>query len=267
MSPFYYKDKGLPGGDSDLNTYCMPNEIPEIKLTIEEAQTMKEIIVPKKKPVKKQAKSEDQKDFRIEQLFGSKTRVKLLSLFLEIPDRSYYVRELTRKIDAQLNAVRRELQNLIDIGIIREVEGTMFKNEVELEGVKKKKDNKKYYQSNQDFVFFDELRSIMKKASALLNRSLIQDLCNKADVDLLFLTGRFVDDEDIPSDVMIVGNVPEKILGELIGKFEEQMGSEVNYTFMPKDEFHYRLEVKDRFLSSVLETEKIILINNTELTL
>src|ERR1700735_4171752 len=55
----------------------------------------------------------------IEQLFGSKTRVKLLRLFLSNPDRSFYVREITRKIDEQINSVRRELANLLNIGIIK----------------------------------------------------------------------------------------------------------------------------------------------------
>ena len=54
----------------------------------------------------------------IEQLFGSKTRVKLLQLFYSNPNRSFYVREITRKIDEQINSVRRELSNLLNIGII-----------------------------------------------------------------------------------------------------------------------------------------------------
>lgn len=54
-----------------------------------------------------------------EQLFGSKTRVKLLSLFYNNPERPFYVREITRKIDEQINSVRRELQNLLNIGIVR----------------------------------------------------------------------------------------------------------------------------------------------------
>ena len=53
-----------------------------------------------------------------EQLFGSKTRVKLLSLFYNNPERPFYVREITRKIDEQINSVRRELQNLLNIGIV-----------------------------------------------------------------------------------------------------------------------------------------------------
>src|SRR5258708_38143413 len=58
----------------------------------------------------------------IEQLFGSKTRVKLLQLFYSNPNRSFYVREITRKIDEQINSVRRELANLLSIGIIKSEE-------------------------------------------------------------------------------------------------------------------------------------------------
>ena len=53
------------------------------------------------------------KEFRIEQLFGSKTRARLLTLFGECRP-GVCVRELTRRIDAQLNSVRRELKNLVD---------------------------------------------------------------------------------------------------------------------------------------------------------
>ncbi len=57
----------------------------------------------------------------LDQLFGSKTRVKLLTLFYNNVDRPYYVREITRKIDEQINSVRRELQNLLSIGILKSV--------------------------------------------------------------------------------------------------------------------------------------------------
>ena len=45
----------------------------------------------------------------LEKLFGSKTRTKLLSLFFGNPERSFYVREMTRVIEEQINSVRREL--------------------------------------------------------------------------------------------------------------------------------------------------------------
>ena len=54
----------------------------------------------------------------IDALFGSKTRVKLLHLFMNNPGRSFYVREITRLIDEQINSVRRELANMLQIGVI-----------------------------------------------------------------------------------------------------------------------------------------------------
>ena len=68
----------------------------------------------------------------IEKLFGSKTRAKLLNLFFSNPEKSYYVREITRVIEEQINSVRRELLNLDSIGVI--------KNETY--------DNKVYYSAN-----------------------------------------------------------------------------------------------------------------------
>ena len=54
----------------------------------------------------------------IDSLFGSKTRVKLLNLFFNNPNTNYYVREITRLIDEQVNSVRRELSNLQEVGIV-----------------------------------------------------------------------------------------------------------------------------------------------------
>jgi predicted transcriptional regulator len=55
----------------------------------------------------------------IEQLFGSKTRVKILKHFFKNPEQSYFVRELTRELGEQINSVRRELMNLATFGIIK----------------------------------------------------------------------------------------------------------------------------------------------------
>lgn len=206
-------------------------------------------------------KKEQEVEFKIEHLFGSKTRVKLLSLLLDVPDRAYYVRELTRKIDAQLNSVRRELQNLIELGIVLEVDGKILENEVDGVAGMKGDDKKKFYKANQAFVFFDELRSIMKKSAVLANRSFVEEVTHEGAIDYLCLTGRFVDNPSIPSDVLIVGSISAPKLRDAIDRFELEIGREINYTFMPKEEYYYRLEVKDRFLESLLKGENIVLVD------
>src|SRR5215211_5770637 len=80
----------------------------------------------------------------VEQLFGSKTRVKLLQLFYSNPNRSFYVREITRKIDEQINSVRRELANLLSIGIISSDTNN----------------NRLYYEVNQTFQYHAALSAM-----------------------------------------------------------------------------------------------------------
>src|SRR6058998_725449 len=80
----------------------------------------------------------------VEQLFGSKTRAKLLQLFYSNPNRSFYVREITRKIDEQINSVRRELANLLSIGIISS----------------DTTNNRLYYEVNQDYEYYKPLAAI-----------------------------------------------------------------------------------------------------------
>src|SRR3982750_911239 len=80
----------------------------------------------------------------IDQLFGSKTRVKLLQLFYSNPNRAFYVREITRKIDEQINSVRRELSNLLSIGIITS-DATQ---------------NRLYYEVDQDYQYYKPLGAI-----------------------------------------------------------------------------------------------------------
>ncbi|MFH1712438.1 MAG: hypothetical protein ABH846_04365, partial [Patescibacteria group bacterium] len=199
-------------------------------------------------------------EFHIEQLFGSKTRVRLLGLFLDNPERAFYVRELTRRIDAQLNSVRRELQNLVDLNIVLEVEGNILKAE-NRETPKRANEKKKYYKANSQFSFFDELRSIMKKSAIMMNRSFVKEVTENGKIDLLFLSGKFIDDTEVPSDILIVGKIDSKKLEKAIGGFEKEISREINYTYMPKDEYLYRREIKDRFLLSLLNSNKVILIN------
>ena len=215
--------------------------------------------MPQKSKKKEENVQEVEKDFRIEQLFGSKTRVRLLSLFLEHPERPFYVREITRKIDAQLNSVRRELQNLIELDIVLEVEGAIFKNERK-DGTKKN-DKKKYYKANDQGPFFKELRTIMKKSLVLMNKTFARSLAKHGRLDVLLLTGRFVDNHDIATDLLIVGEFDQEAIEKEIGAFEKEIAREVNYTYMPRDEFTYRKEVKDRFVMSLFESDHVALVN------
>ena len=194
------------------------------------------------------------KPFKLEQMFGSKTRARLMGLFLSQPGTTFFVRELTRRIDAQLNSVRRELKNLVQLGLISEKEGA-------LKDSKRLSDKKKYYSANQDFILFEDLRALFQKVQILLKQNLVQEIQERGHVDYFAFTGRFVDATDIPTDILIVGSIKQVDLEKMIAKFEDEIPYEINYTLMPKEEFLDRRQVADRFLLSILNGEKVVMID------
>ena len=131
------------------------------------------------------------KAFKLEHMFGSKTRARLMGLFLQHPDDAFYVRELTRKIDAQLNSVRRELKNLIEMGLISEKRAD---SPVKSKALSEKK---KYYIVNTDFILYEDLRALFQKVQILLKHNLVQEIDNKGKIFYFAFTGRFVDATDI----------------------------------------------------------------------
>lgn len=186
----------------------------------------------------------------VEQLFGSKTRVKLLQLFYSNPNRSFYVREITRKIDEQINSVRRELSNLLSIGIISS-ETT---------------NNRLYYEVNQQYEYYTPLATIfgggvMAAPAAPAADAQATTIKSLGNVRLAFYTGQFTRDDASGTDLLIVGDVNQTKLSKFIAELEEQEGKEIRFTLMQPQEFKYRQQVNDRFLTLVMSAKKQVLVD------
>ena len=207
----------------------------------------------------------------VDALFGSKTRVKLLKLFLNNPSSSYYVREITRLIDEQINSVRRELSNMLKIGIITS------------ESV----DNKLFYKVNQKYPYFIPLRVIFSEDEILLTESSQSDSSgttadhstvtfssissdpevkyyNKlfeglSGAHAIVIAGKLVRGSASPIDVLIVGQVPNAKLKSIIKSIERRQDADINYTVLAPEEFHYRMSVRDRFIGEILDTKYTII--------
>jgi predicted transcriptional regulator len=191
----------------------------------------------------------------IEQLFGSKTRVKLLQLFYTNPNRSFYVREITRKIDEQINSVRRELANLLSIGIISSEDNA----------------NRLYYEVNQDYDYYEALSAIFggKKVSpAKTTKPKMDDnsdITSIGNVELALYTGQFTRDESAGIDILIVGDVNQTKTQKFMDELETKEGKELRFTTMSRKEFEYRRQVKDRFINGVLGAKSQVLIDKHKL--
>ena len=191
----------------------------------------------------------------IEQLFGSKTRVKLLQLFLANPGRSFYVRELTRKIDEQINSVRRELSNLMGIGIIRS------------DSV----NNKLYYEVEEGYKHFKALQSIFsvevpqQDVSRASQGELLKRLQVVGAFDVVIATGKLLGQEGSDIDLILVGSSNKQKLEKLMKTVEIEEGTSIRYTIMSEKELKYRLDIKDRFIVTAMSGRHTVLIDSSGL--
>jgi len=182
----------------------------------------------------------------LDHIFGSRTRVKLLRLFLVNPDVKYYVRELTRKIDERINSVRRELENLEEIGLIGS----------------EQTGQKKYYKVNTDFTLYPELRSLLLKSQLIIERDLSRSVKQIGQISYLVLTGIFTGATDTKTDILVVGRVNRPKLKRLLNKFRKDFDHNLRYTVMTRKEFEYRNDLTDKFLFNILEKKKIVVVDN-----
>ena len=208
----------------------------------------------------------------IENLFGSKTRYKLLRLFMANPNRSFYVREITRKIDEQINSVRRELSNLLSIGVIKSDSSN----------------NRLYYEVNQKFDKYKALVNLFSKptkaSNASENDAQVASEDPKAEPDtsidsqkvapkeralgnvsLVVLGGTFTRNNQAPADLLIVGNVTPSSLKAYVDDLESTINGEIRYMTLTDDEFAYRRQINDRFIRLMLTGKLVVKVDRNSI--
>ena len=195
----------------------------------------------------------------IDALFGSKTRIKLLHLFLNNPGKSFYVREITRLIDEQINSVRRELANMLNVGIIKSDTA----------------DNKLYYEVDQRYEHYVPLRAIFgddKEAAASAVKAPKQstlDWQSKLDelggIKLAVMAGVFVPASASRVDLMLVGNPAPARVKTFIKTLEKKEGRELNYSVLSYDEFYYRMSIRDKFITELISSKHVVLRDDEQI--
>ena len=178
-------------------------------------------------------------------LITSKTKRSLLKLFLTNPDRRFYIREIAKLTGEPLNAVRRELGYLKKAGLLKS----------------RREGNLVYFEVNKEFPFYLELKKIIYSTVGLGDH-LRDRLKDSEAIEAAFIYGSVASDEETEKsdiDLFIVGELDEGEFHKVISDVENEIGREINYTLMTRDEFNHRTESEEPFLKRVLEEKKLLL--------
>lgn len=183
-------------------------------------------------------------------LITSKTRVKLLNIFLTKPNEMLHVRECVRRTGEEINAVRRELLFLEKKGIF----------------TREPRANRVYYSLAKEYPFYFDLLKIGAKTIGL-GGEIIKNRSKIGKIKYAMFSGKFVrriKDSPEEVDLIIVGTTVLPELAILVRNEENRLGTEINYTAMTEEEFKFRKSRNDPFLMAILSGTRVMLIGDEE---
>lgn len=183
-------------------------------------------------------------------LLISKVRVKLLETFLSDPTEMYHVRELVRRTEEEINAVRRELAHMESCGMVK----------------KEPRGNRLYYWFRKDYLFYPELCQMVAKTAGL-GAVILKNKAKLGKISFVMFSGKFVlrlprKPEEV--DLLVVGEVVMPELAALVKEEEGHRDQEINYTVMAQEEFEFRKRRRDPFLMGILAGSRVMIVGGEE---
>ncbi|OGG15126.1 hypothetical protein A2773_04520 [Candidatus Gottesmanbacteria bacterium RIFCSPHIGHO2_01_FULL_39_10] len=186
----------------------------------------------------------------LEDLIISRVRVKILQLYFLSLGNMYHVREIVRRTNEEINAVRRELLHLEKAGILS----------------KERRANRLFYLLRKDYPLYFDLCEIITKTKGL-GGSILKNKAKLGKIKYALISGKFA--RNIPRsgnevDLLIVGKIVLPELAQLVRAEEVKRERELNYTVMSEEEFEFRKRRKDPFISGILMRSKVVIVGDEE---
>ncbi len=185
----------------------------------------------------------------LEKLITSKARIKILELFLFYSERNFYLREIARLTNKNTNAIRVELNNLVELNIL----------------VRQKKGKLIFYEINRASPLYGPLKTIFMRTESL-GRHLKEALKNKKVKYALiygsFATGKETEKSDI--DLLIIGPIKQADIVDVVSDFERKMLREINYVIWTEKELEKRIKERHHLLMDIVGKPVIMIIGDED---
>lgn len=192
------------------------------------------------------------KELDISKIFWSKCRSKLLEkMFLENESGNndwFHMRWLSRDLDEQINSVKRELDNLSSLGIL--------KHKTELK--------KKIFFVNTKFHLIDEFTKIFLKTYNPLNK--IKDFFKlKTDLELVIVNEaiktKLTSNWKNILDIFLIWEIDKEELSEFLTN--TFYWRKIKYAIISTEDFYKRLEFWDKLIKNILTERWNIYLRDT----
>ncbi len=177
-------------------------------------------------------------------LFSS-TRAELLGLFFNNPDDRFYLREIARHIGKDAAGIKRELDNLVKMGLL----------------AREKRGVQKYYFANKNSPIFSEMKGLIFKTTGVQG-AMKASLSRLKGVQVALIYGSYAkgaEKEDSNINLMVIGQANITELNDTVMGLEEKLKRDIDYLVFDEQEYRKRKESKDPFIREILKGKKIFL--------
>lgn len=218
-------------------------------------------------------------------LFGTAARVRVMRLFLMNSGEVFDIDTVSGRTRTAKPALRKEINLLKNIGLIREVEAVRMVP-VKTKSVKKvvKTTAKKAasavaeamsepnlvkekfigYSVDGAFPFLAALRALVTEI-AIGKDDVAARFKGTGSYKLIIVAGVFID-EASRVDMLLVGDKLNRAAIEReLRKLEAEIGKELSYSIMDSAEFEYRFGIYDKFVRDIIDYPHLVVLNKINL--
>lgn len=186
----------------------------------------------------------------LQHIIPSKVRRKILQLFFHNIESNFYLREVVRRIDEEVNAVKRELDILHEGKVL----------------LRERRMNKVFYSLNKNYIFYDEFLRIFTKTS-VLSELITKHIGKLGKIRYIAISTKYSRKVQIKEDeiyVLFVGIVVVPEVDTIMNTARREFGWDINYTVMTDDELKFRKKNNDPFIWKFLKQPKVMIVGQEE---
>jgi predicted nucleotidyltransferase len=183
------------------------------------------------------------------QILSSNVRAEFFRLLFSLDRQELHLREIERRSGFAIGTVRQEADKLLRLGLIS----------------RRKDGNRVYFRANTRNPLFRDISNLVLKTSGLTD--VIRKELDGEDIALAFVFGSVAAGTQKPEsdiDLFVIGGIRLRGLSKLLRTPCNVLGREINAHVMTVEEFGKRKQQKEHFVSSVLESPKLMIIGQED---
>lgn len=118
-----------------------------------------------------------------------------------------------------------------------------------------------YYGFNPKFEFSEELKNLMLTPPPASLSKMARKISALGRVKLALVSGVFLNKENVADILIVADDVDRRKFKNFLKSLEAEIGTQIIFAIMDKEEFNYRRAMFDRFVRLMLEGPHEILID------